>query len=508
MARGDPATAQRRLEQAASLWREPGILVDLAAAMIANGKLPEAVKCCKRALALEPRRAETHYNLGTALHRMRSYEQAAASLREALRLKPDFHPARINLGLALRGLGEYRAAQEQLEQALAARADDAELLMYCGIIAQDQGDFVRALAYYERGLALRPASIEILGNMGSTYRDKGDFARAEETFARVLELAPGYAAGRSEYAYALLARGEFAHGWELYESRWEAEGWPDRADYSQPRWNGEPLSGKRLLVWGEQGIGDQIMFASMVPWVMAQAGFCCLTCAPKLVELFARSFPGARVVARGSAEDARLARQHFDYQVPLGSLGRHLRRNLADFPRHPGYLRADPGKTRAWAERLGALGPGRKIGISWRGGFVGTRRHLRSIDLQAWTPILSIPGAQFVSLQYTECAAEREALRAAHGITLHHWQEAIDDYDETAALVGALDLVISVCTALVHLTGALGRPAWVLVPAVPEWRYMRQGDGMPWYPSVTLIRQQRLGAWEEVVAGVAARLSG
>jgi hypothetical protein len=336
----------------------------------------------------------------------------------------------------------------------------------------------------------------------------GDFPRADRTFARVLELAPGYAAGRSDYAHALLARGEFARGWELYESRWEAEGWPDRAAYTQPPWNGEPLAGKRLLVWGEQGIGDQIMFASMVPEVLAQAAACCLTCEPRLAEIFTRSFPAARVVAQGSAEPSTLAGQHFDYQVPMGSLGRHLRRDFGDFPQLRGYLHADPAKTRAWAQRLAALGPGRKIGISWRGGFVGTRRHLRSIDLQEWTPILTVPDARFVSLQYTECAAEREALRARHGIALHHWQQAIDDYDETAALVGALDLVISVCTALVHLAGALGRPAWVLVPAIPEWRYMRQGDRMPWYSSVTLIRQQRIGAWGEVIADVAARLRG
>ncbi len=506
MASGNSRTAQELLARAASVQSGPELLVDLAAAMIANGNPRKAIDCCRKALAITPLHAEAHYNLGTAHYRLREFEAAAASLREAVRLKPDFAPARINIGLALRGLGDYSAAQEQLEHVLRINPTDAEALLYCGIVCQDQGGFAKAIAYYERALALKPDSAEILGNMGNTYRDMGDFAKADGTFERVFALAPGYAAGRSDYSRALLARGEFARGWELYESRWEAEGWPDRADYPQPLWNGEPLAGKHLLVWGEQGIGDQIMFASMVPETLEKAASCALACEPKLVDLFARSFPAARVVARGSAAHAELIKQPFDYQVPIGSLARHLRRNFAQFPRHSGYLRADPVKTRAWSERLAALGGGRKIGISWRGGFVGTRRHLRSLDLDAWLPILRISGAEFVSLQYTECAAELEALRSRHGISVHHWQEAIDDYDETAALVCALDSVVSVCTALVHLTGALGRPAWVLVPAVPEWRYMREGERMPWYPSVTLFRQQRVGEWAGVVEQVARRL--
>jgi hypothetical protein len=192
--------------------------------------------------------------------------------------------------------------------------------------------------------------------------------------------------------------------------------------------------------------------------------------------------------------------------VPIASLGQFFRKRFADFPQHTGYLRADPRKVAAWRERLAAMGGKRKVGISWRGGFVGTRRHLRSIDLEGWLPILKTPGVEFVSLQYTDCAAELSALREQHGVVVHHWQEAIDDYDETAALVCALDRVVSVCTALIHLTGALGREAWILVPALPESRYMRHGDRMPWYPSVRLFRQARIGSWRDVIESVAAQL--
>jgi tetratricopeptide (TPR) repeat protein len=419
--------------------------VDLAAAQIGCGDPQAAERSCRRALVLDSRHLQAHFNLGTALYRRRAYEAAASSLREALALDPDFFPARVNLGLALRALGEFSAARAELE-------------------------------------------------------------RARELFERALASEPGYAHARVEYAYTLLAAGDYARGWEHYEARWEANGWSDPADFRQPLWKGEPLEGRSLLVWGEQGVGDQILFAGLLPEVIGRAAACTVTCEEKLVRLFSRSFPGVRVLARNAALHARLGREPFDFQTPIGSLARFLRRAPGDFPLHSGYLRADPQRVCFWRERLAALGPGRTVGLSWRGGVATTRRHFRSIPLESWLPLLRLEGVHFVSLQYTDCVQELETLRARHGVLVHHWPEAIADYDETAALVCALDSVASVCTALVHLAGALGRPALVLVPAVAEWRYGRTGPRMPWYPSVELVRQRRLGDWAPAIEEVAARL--
>jgi hypothetical protein len=269
-------------------------------------------------------------------------------------------------------------------------------------------------------------------------------------------------------------------------------------------WRGESLAGKSLHVASEQGLGDQVMFASMFPDLIAAGARCTFEVHPRLERLFARSFAGAEVVAK--RPDRPAAAQPADYYVPMSGLGEFLRRGLAEFPAHSGYLAADRARRLHWRTRLTALGPGLRVGISWRGGTARTDRRLRSIALERWRPILRRRGLRFVSLQYDDCRQEVEAMRA-EGVSLVHWQEAIDDLDETAALVSELDLVISVPTTVVHLAGALARPVWVLVSARPGWRYLREGERLPWYPSARLWRQAELDDWDPLIAGVAGAIS-
>jgi len=469
---GNVSAAQDRLARAATYQPGPDVLADLAAALIANDNPDQAVQCCRRALEEAPQHPGALYNLGTAFNRMNDFDAALPALREAVRLQPDFLPARANLGQALRGVGDLEAARRELEAVL------------------------------ERD----PSHANALFNLANVCHEAGDYARSDELFARALERAPGFAQIRHDYALALLSRGDYARGWDLYDARWESHRVHSRQDYPQAAWHGEPLSGRRLLAWGEQGLGDEIMFAGILPELIAEASSCTVVCERRLAGLFARSFPGARVVARGSEAQAMAQKEAFDYQAPTGSLARYRRRQLEDFPAHAGYLHADPARTREWRRRLDALGGGLKVGISWRGGSPGTRERLRSTALEDWLPVFRVSGTQFVSLQYTDCSAELAALRDGHGVELRHWQEAIDDYEETAALVCALDLVVSVTTALVHLAGALGRPTLALVPAIPGWRYLRAGERMPWYPSMRLLRQARVGDWSGAMARAAAAL--
>jgi hypothetical protein len=195
-----------------------------------------------------------------------------------------------------------------------------------------------------------------------------------------------------------------------------------------------------------------------------------------------------------------------DYQIPAGSVPRILRSRPESFPPHTGYLRADARRTAAWKARLATLGGGLKVGLSWQGGTQASRAPLRSLSLERLLPVLRVAGVHFVDLQYTDSTSERARLLQAHGIEIVHWQEAIADYDETAALVAALDLTLTVCTAVAHLAGALGRPAWVMTPFSPEWRYGHAGETLPWYPSLRLVRQRNLGEWEPVVATIERRL--
>jgi hypothetical protein len=177
-----------------------------------------------------------------------------------------------------------------------------------------------------------------------------------------------------------------------------------------------------------------------------------------------------------------------------------------DFPQRSHYLVADSQRIDYWRDRLDALGPGLKVGISWRGGIARTGQSERSIALDQLLPSLSGPNVHFISLQYTDCQEELATLHRQCGIDMHHWQDALDDYDETAALVKALDLVVSVCTAVIHLSGALGQRVWIMAPLVPEWRYGLQGETMPWYPSARVFRQTQRGYWAPVIEKVASEL--
>jgi hypothetical protein len=250
------------------------------------------------------------------------------------------------------------------------------------------------------------------------------------------------------------------------------------------------------------------MFASCLPQIIDAADRCVIECSPKLQKIFARSFD-ARVVNKPPDDSlvAATAGVGIDCYCALGSLPRFLRSAPADFPRHSGYLKADGARIEHWRRRLSAL-PGKlKVGIAWRGGMPSTQRSVRSISLEQWLPLLRIPGVDFIDLQHFESTEELEQLRGRHSLDVHRWPDAHEDYDETAALVAALDMIVSVQTAIVHLSGALAKDTWALISESPEWRYMSSGERMPWYPSVRLFRKTPNSGWEKVMAGVAGELS-
>ena len=441
-----------------------------------RGKFSEAQCHLERAIALKPDDAVAHNALGAALLKLSQVDAAAASFRRALALKSDLAKAHSNLGyLLFRELEQFAAGARHIEIALALAPGDESVLCNWTMLLQQQGRFDEVLALSERLLSVDPGLHEV----------------------------------RVNRALVQLTRGEFASGWENYEARKLMPPY-SRIARPWPEWDGGPLAGKTLLVYAEQGVGDEIMFASCLPDVIRAATHCTVECSPKLEPLFRRSFPSARIFAKhgpGLAAGGGWLGERVDCQAAAGSLPRYLRRAHADFPRHTGYLVADPARVMHWKSRLAQLGPGVKVGISWRGGVESTRRSLRSIPLEHWPPILSCADAHFVSLQYTDARAELADLRARHGIEVQLWQDAIDDFDETAALVSALDLVVTVQTTVAHLSGALGRAAWVMIPRIPEWRYLERGETMPWYPAVRLHRQAVAGDWRDVMQTVAANLS-
>ncbi len=473
---GDTVRSRREFERALALDpREPGARYALGVMDAMAGDFAAAARRLGDLLREHPGHVEAWNALGNVNKLERRWEDAAACYRRAIELAPQLAAAVSNLGICLRNAGR-----------------EAE-----------------ALDYLMRAAELEPGNLEIRFNSYLGMIDAGRVEEGEEGLLRVLAEAPEHAEAHLVLAIELLSAGRYEEGWREYEWRTRVETWERRnAEYPYPWWLGEPLAGRRLLVRAEQGLGDQIMFASCLKDLEGLDAEITVECEPRLVPIFARSFPGCAVCGQqpgGGAE--RVAHGWLpDLQVNIGSLPHLLNRAPDSFPAGKGYLVADPVKVRAWRERLAQLGDGTKAGLSWRGGTLNTRSLARSIPLSKLAPLVASGAAHFVSVQYGDSTADRLALAEATSSPFYHWPEALDDYDETAALVAALDLVVSVQTTVVHLAGALGTPVWVMVPGRPEWRYGRHGETMPWYGSARLLRQDMTTGWAPVIERVIADL--
>lgn len=469
-----------------------------------------AEACYRSALELDPDLPEAHYNLALFLKRPGKFEDALAHLERAAALAPDFADAIKERVLCLIHLERYDEAESLLGHEMARRPDAGALHACLGLMRQKMHQPGEALACYEAAQRLGHADADLYLNLGITFQELGRIDEALDIYDRAIEAQNDpklKGAPRFHRALARLLIGDFG-AWPDYEIRLQSEDLPRRTQ-AFPRWDGADLAGRTLLIHGEQGLGDEIMFASCLPEVISRAKHCVIECAPKLERIFRRSFPAATVYAAVAARQIPVeaaTSPDIDCEVPVGSLPLYFRRQVADFPQHRGYLQADCARVEYWKQQLASLGAGIKVGISWRGGSLQTRSPLRSIPIGQWLPILRAGGAQFVSLQYDASGNELDRFRADCGIEVRHWPDAIADYDETAALVSALDLTISVCTAVIHLGGALGRPVWVMAPYSPEWRYGFAGETMPWYPSVRIFRQPAFGEWTPVVDKVAKLL--
>jgi Flp pilus assembly protein TadD len=520
---------------AAAASRELDALLAQAEATLNGGDVERAGKQLEKLLQAYPDAAKAHYLMGTILRARKRLEEACDSYLLATAFMPDWWTPHYELGLVQMDQGQFGRAVNSFTTALALNGNDAHVhhalgtaYLHCENVPAAVEEFKKALAlqpdlapahsnlgyllfrdreeyeggaaHIERARALSPGDLSAACNWIMVLHQRGQTRDALALADDVLARDPTIAEARFNRALMLLAEGDFDRGWRDYEARKKVLGPRLNEALPWPAWDGSSLSARTIFVQAEQGLGDQIMFASCLPDLLAIAGACIVQCEPKLEAIFRRSFPAATVITKDVPLDsAEIARHRPDCSVAVGSLPLFFRRTRADFPERSGYLRANETRVDYWRSKLEELPGRRKVGIAWRGGLASTRQSLRSIPLLDWTPILTVSDVAFLSLQYGATAEELQASAESTGVTLHHWQQAIDDYDETAALVAALDLVISVQTAVVHLAGALGKTTWALIPTVPEWRYGASGDTMIWYPAVKLIRQQKFRDWVAVI---------
>jgi len=495
--------ALRHFETAVSIRPDAATLNERAIAYMSVGRLGLAEADLRRAIAATPDLVAAHCNLGIVLRRAGAVGEAIEALARAVTLGPDSIVAHCNLAASLRERDCHAEALVQIETGLAIDPTHRDARVLKGLLLRELGRPQEALSVLA---ALGPLP-EALCNLGLVLQDLGRFDEAGAAFERARKRSSHAHQAIFNRGMLRLLQGEYREGWRDYAHRFFTEESP-RRDFGCPDWWGEPLEGRSILVYPEQGLGDEIMFSSCLSELISPGARVAIECDPRLGGLFARAFPQVEVIASPRAEGVKRVRERLkpDFQIAAGSLPGLFRNRAAAFPGVP-FLRAEPARVARWRERLQALGAGPHVGLAWRGGLARTRSASRSIDVGVLHALLRAAPVHFVSLQHDASTQELELLARAAGGRFSHLPMPQSDLEETAAIAVALDAVVSVCQTLVHLCGALGRPCRVLAPFVPEWRYGLDADAMRWYGSVRVERQARPDDWEQPIERAAAGLA-
>lgn len=463
-----------------------------------GGRLAQAVDHLSRATELAPSMALYHANLGEMLRLAGRPRLAVASAKRAIEIDPRMAAAHTNLGVALYELKDYTAAESAHREAIAVSPGLADAHSNLGNALHAQRRYEEAVAAYRLALQLDPDHSDALANLGTTLHHSGAFEDAIATLRYAIALAPHHANAHSGLGILLLMRGDFAEGWDEYEWRLRST---ERTGPRFPErpWCGEDLADKHIYIQAEQGFGDTLQFARYIPLLTAGARRITLRVHQQLVTLLRESLPGVTILGdRGTAEP-------FDCDIALLSLPRLFKTRLETIPASVPYLRAPAAAVQRWRSRLEGLA-GLKIGLVWAGNPEHANDARRSLDLATLAPLFIVPGTSFVSLQVGPPAADLKK----HGrgkSPIRDLASRLTDFEQTAAVVSALDLVLTVDTAVAHLAGALGKPTWVLLPWVTDWRWMLEREDNAWYPTMRLFRQAKGQDWREVVDKIAVDLA-
>lgn len=517
-----------------------------------------------RAVALNPADAKAHFDCGNALKMAGLDDEALASYRRAIKLKPDYADAYHNCGVILREKKQFEAALEYFNQAINNKPDYVEAYTNCGNTFTDMGRYDFALAHHNYALELKPDHVQAHNGQGVALQRLGKAGESLDSFDKAIAINPGssesylnrgnsfmtlnrYEKARKDYETAILlmpnnARGytnlgnldaeegriqkslvnydkalqydphnqtalwnkaltkillgEYLEGWQLYEHGWEAKNSPrgERRQCKQPLWLGDaPVEGKRVLLTAEQGFGDVIQFSRYALMVEEMGADVILEAPAPLIKLIRTIGPQFKVIERGQAFD------DYDFYCPYMSLPLAFRTTVETIPQPVPYLHVDQANSFLPEKEDGCL----RVGLVWSGSLTHTRDQKRSIPLSKFSNFLDLP-VEFHCLQKEIRPDDVAVLENDARIILH--TADLHDFSDTANLVDAMDVVISVDTSVAHLAGALGKQVWILLPRIPDYRWMLDREDSPWYPTAKLFRQSGFGDWEEVLARVKAEL--
>ncbi|MDH7598435.1 MAG: tetratricopeptide repeat protein [Sedimentisphaerales bacterium] len=474
---------------------------NLGIAMAATDRLEQAIACYQEATRLDKAFAEAYYNWAAACVKTKNYDRAVELCKKAIEIRPNYPQAYNQMGIALAAQGLHQEACECYQKAIHMDPGMAEFYNNLAISLKEQARYQEAIIAYHKAIDLDPSVPEFYYNLAGALKDIGELDPAIDLYDKAIAIKGDYPDAQWNKAVALLLKGDLRTGWSLYHWRLKANLdaplYPYRWD--KPRWNGQLLDGKTILVYCEQGLGDAIQFVRYVPMIRGLGPErIILETWPALVRLFG-SMEGIDQVAAAHAD--ALADQ-VDMVVSVMDLPAIFQTDIHTIPNQVPYLHPDQDQVASWKARFSKQDL--NVGIVWAGKPTHGNDRNRSCRLEHFLKLLGIPGVKLYSLQKGPAARQMEGL----GRPIEDLADQLQDMMDTACCVAALDLVISVDTAVAHLAGALARPVWTLLPFAPDYRWMLGRADSPWYPTMRLFRQDRPRDWDGVFERLASELEG
>ena len=470
----------------------------LGAASKGLGKLEEALKAFQKATVLNPTHAESYNNLGSTFQDLGMLDEAIVAHKTSLSLKNDFAECYYNLGNALKDQKQLHDAEEAYQTVLLLKPNFIAAYNNMGIVLKEQGKLEEAVEAYRKAISINPNYAEAFNNMGFTLQAQRNFTEAINAFKKAIFINRNYAEAYYNMGRLYWLKHSFTKAFDLMEWRWQREqddfnGMP--LDSSKRKWNGE--SGDKVFVWKEQGIGDEIMFSSTFFELNQKSQKLIVECDKRLIPIYKRSFPGN---IKFVDDRKKVGENEYNAQIAVGSLLKHFRSNISDFERaSSGWLKADSKKTSVLRRKLKSHKNDKIIGISWFTRAKKVTSQLRNVPIDLFSNFLKKLPATYVNLQYGETTEELSQIRSKSGLEVKQIEnlDLFNDLDGLAALISACDIVISIDNATVHLAGALGVDAKILLPFDAEERWGLNSNKSYWYDNVTLYRQDTLRDWNQ-----------
>ena len=467
-----------------------------------QGQFDMAQQRYTQVLQLQPQNFDALHLSGVLASQTQQPQRAVELITQALRINPHVAGAFINLGVALRQLKQHQAAVDAYDQALRLQPQDVDTLINRGVALRVLHQHAQALDSYNQALALQPHRAEALYNRGLLFNDLNRLPEAIADFESTLRVIPQYHPARWGQTLCHLQAGDLALGWQTYDIRWlqdEKEFTTLALVSAKPKWQpGDHPT--RLLLWPEQGVGDELMWGGLLQQAKVCADQLLVQLDARLIPLFQRVMPDVAFFPKGTPVNESL----YDAHLPIGDLAGLFCQEFNEFQNiQPRYVSADPARVQALCIDLSGTDSRPLCGISWRSKN-DKRGQDRSMALLDLVQAIGSDQVRFVNLQYGDVSDEIAQLKLAHGIDVIQCKDVdnLQDLDGLAALIEACDWVISVDNSTVHLAGALGKPVWVLLPFNADWRWFLNRTDSPWYPSATLYRQTTIGDWSSVISAI------